>query len=163
MVDKVFAHFKLSDKAQYGAFLSAHARVLPAAEEALEAGGIASLLPDWNERRRRHLLMEDLQTLHLPRPSSLSPAPLTSASALWGAVYVLEGSKLGGAMLAKAVPAEFPSRYLSPNGEKGGMKLFMDSLDRAEGIDVDAATSAARAVFELFYRAAELELEAAVS
>jgi heme oxygenase (biliverdin-IX-beta and delta-forming) len=73
---------------------------------------------------------------------------------------VLEGSKLGGAMLAKAVPDDLPSSYLSPHGPKGSMRAFMERLDTSGIDDMAAAVAAARGVFDLFLKAAQLELEA---
>jgi heme oxygenase (biliverdin-IX-beta and delta-forming) len=158
VVDALFGRFDLSDRQQYGAFLSGHARVLGSAEMELERSGIDRLLPDWPQRRRREMLLADLDFLGLPSPPPLALTPLTSDDALWGAAYVLEGSKLGGAMLAKRVPAEFPSSYLSFQGPKGAMKAFMEQLDGAGSSNHDEAISAARSIFAAFRTAAELEL-----
>lgn len=158
-VDEIFGRFDLADPASYKAFLSAHARAVPAVELALEEAGIASLLPDWTERRRRELLMEDLAALDVAPPPLLSQPIFSNEAELWGAAYVLEGSKLGGAMLAKSVSPALPSSYLTPRGPKGGMKLFMDSLDAADLADPDGAVASARAVFALFQQAALLERE----
>lgn len=162
-VDNLFGRFDLSDPHDYAAFLTSHARVLPAVEQALENGGIARLLPDWPERRRRDMLESDLAVLDLQNPPALPFGPLKGDDALWGAVYVLEGSKLGGAMLAKRVPGELPASYLSHQGPKGAMKAFMDRLNETEAVDEESAMEAARAVFKAFRQAAELELEMRVS
>ncbi|MBB4236041.1 biliverdin-producing heme oxygenase [Rhizobium esperanzae] len=159
-VDKLFGTFDLSDREQYKTFLRAHARVVPATENALEEAGIARLLPDWPERRRAHLLLADLRELGERLPPCLAPPALQSQPALWGALYVLEGSKLGGAMLAKSVPDHLPSRYLTPQAPKGAMRAFMDRLDASDSDDPAVAISAARSVFDLFLEAGQLELEA---
>lgn len=78
-----------------------------------------------------------------------------------GAAYVLEGSKLGGALLTKAIPDHLPGSYLSPQGPKGAMRLFMDRLDGSNVDDPAAAITAARDVFDLFLKAGQLTLEAA--
>ncbi len=159
-VDAIFGRFSLSDTRQYEAFLRAHARAVPAVEEALEKAGIAALLPDWPERRRAALLLADLADLGEIPPPPLPQPELGGEAALWGAVYVMEGSKLGGAMLAKSVPEHLPSRYLSPQGPKGSMRAFMERLDTS-GIDnIAGAVAAARDIFDLFQKAAQLELEA---
>lgn len=158
-VDDIFGRFDLGNPREYGSFLSAHARILPSVEAALERAAIADLLPDWTDRRRSELLAADMAELGLEMPSPLPAPDLRSPASLWGTVYVLEGSKLGGAMLARSVPASLPSRYLTPQGEKGGMKIFMDRLDAAEIEDEAEAIEAARAAFSLFRRAAEMELE----
>jgi heme oxygenase len=159
VVDHLFGRFDLSDRSRYGAFLLAHARVIPAAELALARGGIASLLPDWAGRRRGDMLTADLSALGLTSPPPLDVTDFSSQDELWGAAYVLEGSKLGGAMLAKQVPDTLPSTYIGHQGPKGAMKAFMERLDGAHIIDEDRAIAAARSIFDHFRRAAELELE----
>ncbi len=159
-VDALFGNFSLSDIRTYKAFLRAHARVVPSVEAALEQAGIEQLLPDWPERRRAHLLLADMAELQEPPPPLVARPDLRGEAALWGAVYVLEGSKLGGAMLAKAVPDNLPSSYLSPHGPKGSMRAFMERLDTSGIDDMAAAVAAARGVFDLFLKAAQLELEA---
>jgi heme oxygenase len=159
VVDRLFGHFDLSDRGRYAAFLLAHARVIPAAEQALARGGIESLLPDWTDRRRSDMLTADLSALGLASPQPLDVADFSSQDELWGAAYVLEGSKLGGAILAKLVPDTLPSTYIGHQGPKGAMKAFMERLDGAHIIDEDRAIAAARSIFDHFRRAAELELE----
>jgi heme oxygenase (biliverdin-IX-beta and delta-forming) len=161
-VDKIFGRFDLADPDDYKSFLSAHARIFPAVEKALEDAGIEKLIPDWRERRRSHLLLDDLIKAGGHVPPQLAAPSLSGDAALWGAAYVLEGSKLGGAMLARMVPADMPATYLTPAGPKGGMKAFMDRLDSADA-DESAAIEAAQTVFTLFRQAAETELKMAVS
>jgi heme oxygenase (biliverdin-IX-beta and delta-forming) len=163
VVDSLFGRFDMSDRRQYGTFLTAHARALSTVETALEHGGIERLVPDWADRRRAAMLSADLHALDLPAPPLLPFAGFSSEDALWGAAYVLEGSKLGGAMLAKRVPAHFPSTYLAFQGPKGAMKAFMDRLDENSAVDQSRAIAAARTVFAAFRAAAELELEILVT
>ncbi|TBZ13370.1 biliverdin-producing heme oxygenase [Rhizobium leguminosarum] len=158
-VDALFGSFNLSRAQDYKAFLRAHARVVPSVEHALEEAGIARLLPDWPERRRAHLLAADIRELGDRLPAPLPQPTLHCEAAVWGAAYVLEGSKLGGALLAKAVPDHLPSSYLTPQGQKGAMRLFMDRLDASKVDDPGAAVTAARNVFDLFLKAGQLTLE----
>ncbi|NNU65443.1 biliverdin-producing heme oxygenase [Rhizobium indicum] len=159
-VDTLFGSFNLSRIQDYRAFLRAHARVVPSVEYALENGGIGRLLPDWPDRRRAHLLAADIRELDDRLPVLLPQLALLSEAAIWGAAYVLEGSKLGGLLLAKAVPDHLPNSYLSLQGPKGAMRLFMDRLDATKVEDPDAAVAAARDVFDLFLKAGQAELEA---
>jgi heme oxygenase len=159
VVDRLFGRFDLSDRGQYGAFLLAHARVIPATEQALARGNIASLLPDWADRRRSDMVAADLQTLGIRPPPPVDVADFCSEDELWGAVYVLEGSKLGSAILARQVPHTLPSTYIGHQGPKGTMRAFMERLDGATIMDEDRAIAAARSIFDHFRRAAELELE----
>ncbi|OWV79341.1 heme oxygenase [Rhizobium sp. R635] len=158
-VDKLFGTFDLSITGQYRTFLRAHARVVPSIEHALEAAGIVRLLSDWPERKRTQQLFADIRELGDRLPELLPPPALHGEAALWGTLYVLEGSKLGGALLARSVPDHLPSRYLTPQAPKGAMRTFMDRLD-ASGVDDSAAISAARGIFDLFLKAGQLELEA---
>ncbi|NKL33346.1 biliverdin-producing heme oxygenase [Rhizobium leguminosarum bv. viciae] len=159
-VDALFGSFNLSRTQDYKAFLRAHARVVPSVEHALEEAGIARLLPDWPERRRVHRLAADIRELGDRLPAPLPPPALHCEAAVWGAAYVLEGSKLGGALLAKATPDHLPSSYLSSQGPKGAMRLFMDRLDATNLEDHAAAVAAARDVFDLLLKAGHLTLEA---
>ncbi len=109
------------------------------------------------------MLCADLNRLNAEIPPSLAAPQLKSDAQIWGAAYVLEGSKLGGAFLAKGVPDNFPTSFLTPNMAKGSMKLFMDSLDRADVDHPVEALGAAAAVFGLFLQAARLERERLVS
>ncbi|EJC80932.1 heme oxygenase [Rhizobium leguminosarum bv. trifolii WSM2297] len=159
-VDRLFGAFDLANTEQYKTFLRAHARVVPAAENALEDAGIISLLPDWPERKRSHLLFADLSHLGDRLPAPLPPPNLRCEAALWGTLYVLEGSKLGSTLLAKSVPDHLPCSYLTPRGPKGAMRFFMDRLDTSDVADPAAAVSAAHNIFDLFLQAGQLELEA---
>jgi heme oxygenase len=158
-VDLIFGNFDLRDRTWYGSFLSAHMRVLPSLEIALEQAGVEEIIPDWRDRRRRERLTDDLTVLGMSAPEHLPAPTFSNDDEIWGAAYVLEGSKLGGAMLARQVPAEFPSSYLAFQGPKGAMKTFMERLDGFQPEDEARVIAAARSVFALFKKAAELELE----
>ncbi len=69
-VDAAFGRFDLTDPADYGCFLAAHARALPAVEAAL--ANVAGLPP---LRPRAPLLHADLAALSLPVPGPLPFAP----------------------------------------------------------------------------------------
>jgi len=77
-------------------FLSGLATVFVPLERALEAAGIDRFLPDWLQRRRRDLLTQDLADLRATVVALAIPPLPNDATALPGAAYVLEGSRLGG-------------------------------------------------------------------
>jgi heme oxygenase len=64
------------------------------------------IIPDYDERRKsaallediRHLLQEDTRVILCPQPPAI-----TNTGAALGALYVLEGSTLGGAIIAKMI------------------------------------------------------------
>jgi heme oxygenase len=152
-VDDVFAAVDLTDRLAYVRFLCAQAAAHLPAEQALEAHGIAAVIPDWPSRRRAHLIRNDLLALDLDVPP-LEPEPIFSGvAALLGATYVLEGSRLGGAMLLRSVPAQFPTAFLSA-GTSMAWRDLISLLDQrlCTRIDIDEAIQAACQTFALFER-----------
>lgn len=164
-VDAAFAGFDLADAGSYLGFLSAHARVLPAAENSVSLG--------WDRwRKRTPLLLQDLADLGA---EPLGGAPdclledlnLAEPAAHWGVLYVLEGSRLGGSVLAEQVGAGFPRRYLSAGHTGGSWRAFQEALEAAaspiagrpvDGGWMEPAVAAARSLFERFESAAHQEL-----
>lgn len=154
-VDAAFAGFDLTDAGSYRAFLSAHARVLPTVENAIG-------LPWTGWTRRAPLLLRDLSDLGVLPPPLAKNLPKMEPAAQWGCLYVLEGSRLGGSMLARRVGAELPRRYLSAGHTDGSWQAFQDALEAAAepavAAWIDIAAAAARSVFEMFEDSARLEL-----
>ncbi len=154
-VDQLGGAFDLARPAGYGAFLLGHAAVLPPLEAALDAAPPQDLPPGWPQRRRTSALLADLAELGLePPPPSPIPAPATAAARV-GALYVLEGSRLGGTLLrrrlAEAQPGA-PSAYLA-HGEGAPLwRTFLEWLDShaLDPAQTRAAIDGARGVFAAF-------------
>ncbi len=151
-VDAAFGGHDLGDRDAYARFLIAHARALPAVESVLND---ADELPDW--RRRTGLLAADLGDLGLTMPEPLPFALPDRAGADWGALYVTEGSRLGGIMLARGVPETLPARYLGAKHLPGEWRALLTAIDAA-GADrgdawVEGAIAGAEACFDLYGRA----------
>ncbi|MDI6652725.1 biliverdin-producing heme oxygenase [Gluconobacter japonicus] len=152
-VDRAYSGFSLSDAASYTAFLQAHGRVLPQVEAWLKT---VVKLPSWRERTE--YLRSDLVELGHDLPECLDWQPPSGIGAPLGVLYVLEGSRLGGKMLAAQVGEGLPHTYLSAGHEKGGWPAFLQTLrERLQDADdgyrqsvMDGVTSA----FDLFRRAA---------
>ncbi|WP_288938238.1 biliverdin-producing heme oxygenase [uncultured Sphingomonas sp.] len=155
-VDAGFGVFRLDDATDYGLFLVAHAQALHVVETAL-AGD--STLPAW--RPRAALLAADLAALGLAMPAS-APAPaiarLDDPDGRWGALYVIEGSRLGGRVLAKTVPSALPTAYLAAVHEQGEWRTLLAAIDARGAASDDRARAAiirgARQTFALFAAAA---------
>lgn len=147
-VEARFDGLDLTRREDYGAFLLAHAQVIPALEEALDRAGIhQTALPDWPRRRRAVALKADMRVLGIawPAPHRLELAP--GAEAL-GVAYVLEGSRLGAAMLLKGIPEDMPSAFLSHRRGEPLFRSFLPALDAVQ--DVPMAIAGACRAFGLF-------------
>ena len=156
-VDAAFSRFALSTEAGYRGFLLAQAEAFLPVEKALDEAGAAAVLPDWPQRRRGDLLRADLAalTVTLPEPFS-DPDFISGKASMFGAIYVLEGSRLGGAVLKKTVPGHFPRRFLEARQAAGSWRIFLQALDDLliRPGDLDAAIMAAKEVFARFEQAA---------
>ena len=150
-VDAAFGGHDLADPLSYRGLLTAHARALLPAEAWL---ALQPNLSRW--RARGPVLLADLEALGVPAPEPLAFAPLDAPGAGWGVLYVLEGSRLGNAMLVRSVPAALPSAYMASRHLSGEWRALLAAIDAA-GLDDDgcaAAIDAARATFDLFLEAA---------
>jgi heme oxygenase len=157
-VDAVYGALDLADATDFRRFLQAHARALLPLETALDEAGAARVLPDWPDRRRSAALLADLRALGetAPRPE---PAPaLNGEAAVWGAAYVLEGSRLGGRVLSRTAAASADprvraaDRYLT-HGQGGALwPVFLARLDASPAVRAqpEAALAAARLAFRAF-------------
>ena len=150
LVDAAFGRFALDDRGSYRAMLLAHARALPAAERALAELPFARTLPP-----RTPLLAADLEALGASLPDAPDWQPPGGAAGLWGALYVVEGSRLGGVMIARGVPERLPKAYLAAAHAPGQWQAIRTAIDAAVGNDAERAAmlAGARATFAL-YRAA---------
>jgi heme oxygenase len=160
-VDSAFAAFDLTDRDSYAAFLRAHADVVLPFEAALDAAGAQHVTPDWAERKRGDLLTEDLAFLRDAGEHRLE-APVapgleaTDQAALAGALYVLEGSRLGGRFLVRQVPRGFPRAYLDADQAPEKWRNLLDRLDTIlyQPEALQSALAAAHNVFAAFERSA---------
>lgn len=79
-------------------------------------------------------------------------------AAHWGAAYVVEGSRLGGQVLARRVAPSLPCAYLSAAQPSGAWRVFLGAMDTAAvaggGDWHQAALLSARRTFGLFAAAA---------
>lgn len=147
-VDELFSRFCLDTRDGYSAFLQAHARALAPLE--------AVARPD---APRMAKLTEDLQAMGKSLPPPLTMEMETGESFRWGALYALEGSRLGGAMLLRRVAPGLPRAYLSAVHDSGSWIAFQKSLEGAAGGGGDdwigGAVRGAETAFAVFAAAAE--------
>jgi len=98
-LDACMSRYDLGCRVDYGAFLQAQARAFIGVEAALDAACADTYLPDWRERRRSDALRADLGLLGLDVPEPALVPTFREEAELLGAIYVLEGSRLGAAVL----------------------------------------------------------------
>ena len=149
-VDAGFGRYDLTDADDYRAFLIAHARALPAVEAWLAAiPGLAAV------RSRGAALAKDLAALGEDMPAPMTFNVPASTAAGWGAMYVVEGSRLGGIMLSRSVPQGMPSAYLGAKHLSGEWRALLAAIDNepADEAWIEQAIVGAKAAFELYRRA----------
>ena len=158
IVDTRFSRAFGRDRLAYAAFLSALARAVLPLEAALEEGAVEQLMPDWPRRRRSAALHHDLRQLGLPIPVPAAVGPVAEEARLFGMLYVLEGSRLGGKLLRRRalahpdVEVQAATQYLSHGAGSDLWRTFLDRLEASPAVAraPGAAISGARAAFALF-------------
>jgi len=154
-LDKMAAGLDVGQPEGYRAFLLWHARVLPVLEERL---GMAPELPDWAERRRAAVLVADIRALGLGAPEPCPAPPLVNLFECIGALYVLEGSRLGAAVLARRVESAQPHapRAFLTHGKDAQLwrrfLIWLEAQPIADGAAADMVAGA-RATFAAYIRA----------
>lgn len=151
-VDARFSALNLGDRDDYAAFLAAHAHAFVPLEEALTAAGAAELLDDWDESLRTSSLLADLAELGVPPPPPSAALEFVDEAEMIGALYVLEGSRLGGAVLRTSVPTGLPSRFLSHRPPGGHWRRVIAMMERKLYSNAmrEAAARGAMQAFALF-------------
>ncbi len=166
-LDARMSTLPLDRRPSYSRFLHVQAAALVPLEIALEQAGVVYLLPDWTWRTRRAALLADIRQMDgeeapMPGPQEQPVDWIESPAAMIGATYVLEGSRLGGAMLRKQVmAAEDPvirlaSRFLNHGNGENLWLSFNDTLKNARLDEAERAVMVDSAVrsFALFETAA---------
>jgi heme oxygenase len=156
-LDGALAGIDLREQRQYCRFLEAQAKALLPLEATLAESGVRRLFPDWEQRFRSRVLVEDI-TLLGGDVQPFTTLDRLGDDAIVGTMYVLEGSRLGAAYLLKIVqessdPAvRETTAYL---GHGAGTRLWPNFLRTLEHYaatlpDAAAMVDAARSAFALF-------------
>lgn len=146
-MDAAFGSFDLANRDSYATFLTAHAKALPAAEAILATTpGLPAFRP------RTPLLAADLAALGIPMPTPLPFSLPGGDAAAWGALYVVEGSRLGGTLLSRSVANGWPSAYLSAKHLSGEWRALLSAIDAAATDEAwtAQAIAGAKATFGLY-------------
>lgn len=147
-----------SGETGYRSFLLASATAVFPLEQALLAADVDAILPDWAQRARTAVLRADLADLGVIDVPVAPPLLLAGEARQFGALYVLEGSRLGAKLLLSELLARggarvrAATRYLR-HGE--GQRLWQSFLAHLESSQPARACPAetiagARAAFALF-------------
>lgn len=153
------------DRAAYGMFLTSLAEGLLPLEDALEAAGVDALLADWPQRRRGPDLRDDLADLGLAVPGPRRSGRFDGEARLLGALYVLEGSRLGSRLLLRrALANDDPvvrraTRYLARGEARDLWPAFLARLEASPAVAAAPAdaVAGARDAFASFLPAPERE------
>ena len=163
-LDERLSALDLTDARNYATFLRINARAMLPVEAALVAAGAAGAGVEWNERRRTDALLADLAGLGISPPPPVAVEPIGGGRAgLLGTLYVLEGSRLGGMILARRAAGGGEAvrsnmRFLDHGAGARLWPRFVAHLDAlATGAGMDAATAAALEAFAAFDRAMAAE------
>jgi heme oxygenase len=152
---------RLASRQAYGDYLTGLWRLHAGFEVALAALDWRASGLDAAARRRAHLLLDDLRSLDAPLPDA--PVAVT-LDGLWpgvGALYVLEGSTLGGQVILRAataalgVEAPHGAGFLAGYGKRNGAmwKDLTEALDRIDPAHHDAVVAGAAQAFGVFIAA----------
>lgn len=154
-VDEIFSRPDLSRRCDYVEFLLAHAAAIVPTEQSLERAGAGSLLSNWNGRTRSGLLRADLLSLGVAVPAPIAAPTFSTLAEVWGGIYVLEGSRLGAALLRRSVAPAFPAAFLGFAFPKTQWRKLLQALDEClvRPAEISLAAAAARRVFMLFEQA----------
>ena len=101
-LDRRLQSFDLTTRDGYRRFLGANAAALLPLERTLEANGVRELIPGWDARARSRAMYADLDLLGIA-PQPVETAAVLTHARMLGALYVLEGSRLGAKVLVRQV------------------------------------------------------------
>ena len=158
-LDASLSDYRLDDLDSYRKFLIAQAAAFLPVERALTQAGAAALLPDWTETLRSPRLVDDLTALGAIAIPEVAPPAYSDEASLLGGLYVLEGSRMGAAVLARQVPADFPHQFLSVRPPAGHWAALIATLERKlySSVELDIAKAAAQRTFACFEQAAGIQ------
>jgi heme oxygenase len=149
---------RMSDASNYRRLLEVFYGFYAPLEGSITTHLPGSVLPDLDMRRKASWILEDLRVLghDVVPPHCSQPPAIDSADAAMGALYVLEGSTLGGRHICKLVRRGLPGaplRFFEGYGPATGPNWirFQQALEAwGENNDSDAVVTAANQTFEKF-------------
>ena len=158
-LDRAVSGYPISTRSGYERFLRLQATVLPAVEAWLVHQPLYRTLPDFDARLRTGVLINDMETLGLPRPLGSGGTRLDDGMSVVGICYVLEGSRLGAVSLNSMLDqsgADVPRAFLNHGkGERYWRSFLQWMAERDRSTQaVDEAVTAAQELFDAYLAAA---------
>ena len=151
------------DKASYSRLLCAMYTYLKPVEDAIFRKLDATFLPDQASRRNMDAMAADLQALgsaDCAQEMSTDVPEIATAAQAFGALYVLEGSTMGGQIVGQIIRKNMPedlhhTRYFDSYGDQtramwGRFIASMNAYGEAHPAAHEEVLSAARETFSLF-------------
>lgn len=160
-VEVALATDRLVEPDVYHRFLQRMEAVGNAVEQATRPHLAEAILdPLRGDLARLRLDLLDLSAARA-RPSAAPDLRIAEPAEAWGAIYVMEGARLGGRIIARraaasfGISADFGGRYLHDDGEPAGVRWrrFLAQLEGAltEIERRERALGATRRTFALFF------------
>lgn len=167
-LDALLSRTDFDDREAYADFLTRQAGPLFAIESALEHAAIAATLGDWPRRRRTEAMRADCAALGTHAVvgagarDSIAVMAFADTDAMFGALYVLEGSRLGAKFLVRHARASkdetvrAATAYLGHGEGTPFWSTFLEALRQREtkGLDQTALVQGARDAFASFIASA---------
>lgn len=156
-LDQRLSQIDFNDRTDYADMLTRMSGPVTAIEGALTAGVAPVLFTNWSGRLRAHALRSDVALLGGDFREHSAPAIENEAEA-FGTLYVLEGSRLGGQVLARIAQesrderVREATRYFQHGARKGLWRDFLERLEQSPAVSADPkrATHAALSAFATF-------------
>jgi heme oxygenase len=159
-LDRLVNSSCLGDTLRLGRLLTIHYDALTLLVPALERAGAEHVCPGWEGRSRLAALEEDLRALGTrPNRNPAHPPSFVREPETWGALYAVEGSRLGNRVVLRRVTergseserraTQFLAHGLKDRTAWGGLLARLDNLQyRGEAFEL--AVLGAERVFETY-------------
>lgn len=158
-VDQKISGFLDNNANGYRKMLALHGQIIPGAEDFLKKHKHLKDMPDLDSRWRSEAIRSDLETLDETPLPAIDMSFLNAQPFSVGVMYVLEGSRLGGRMIANQLgnvaTAELPKRFLMHGSEQRLWNSFVAWLNVLQwsAQEERLAVQGAKEVFSAYLKA----------